>query len=119
MSAVASPGALLGHPALARRGALAVGARRERCRPHRPPVLAAAVFGVVLIAGVGGGRPPATSPAPVQVARASHVVQPGDTLWSIARSLQPTGDVRPLVDRLATARRGAPLRVGERVDLPR
>ena len=29
------------------------------------------------------------------------VVQPGDTMWTIARTVQPDGDVRPLVDALA------------------
>jgi len=43
------------------------------------------------------------------------VVQPGDTLWSIARRLQPTGDVRPLVDRLAAAHGSAPLVAGDRI----
>jgi LysM repeat protein len=47
-----------------------------------------------------------------------HIVQPGDTLWSIARRLQPEGDLRPLVDRLAMAHGGAALQVGERIGLP-
>lgn len=51
----------------------------------------------------------------VPVARASYVVRPGDTLWRLARELQPTGDVRPLVQRLDAQRSGAPLRVGERI----
>ena len=34
------------------------------------------------------------------------IVKPGDTLWSIARKMQPTGDVRPLVDRIATLNNG-------------
>ena len=33
-------------------------------------------------------------------ATASVVVQPGDTVWSIARSLDPTADPRGLVDRI-------------------
>ena len=47
-----------------------------------------------------------------------HVVQPGETLWTIARALQPRGDVRPLVDRLAKAHGGAALQVGDRIPLP-
>ena len=46
-----------------------------------------------------------------------YVVQPGDTLWSIARTLQPEGDVRPLVDGLATQLRGRPLTAGDRLML--
>ena len=45
-------------------------------------------------------------------------VGPGDTLWSVARRLQPSGDVRPLVDRLAAARGGTVVHVGERVSVP-
>ena len=48
----------------------------------------------------------------------TYVVRQGDTLWAIARRLRPEGDVRPVVDRLAAQRRGAPLRVGERIFLP-
>jgi len=51
-------------------------------------------------------------------AQGSYVVKQGDTLWAIARQLQPGGDVRPLVDRLAALRRGQPLRVGARIALP-
>jgi nucleoid-associated protein YgaU len=47
-----------------------------------------------------------------------RIVQPGDTLWTIARSFQPEGDVRPLVARLAKAQGGAPLQPGQRVVLP-
>jgi LysM repeat protein len=54
----------------------------------------------------------------VPVSQEVYVVRPGDTLWSIARALQPTGDVRPLVHRLSRARRGAPLRPGEPISLP-
>lgn len=45
-------------------------------------------------------------------------VQPGDTIWSIARRVQPSGDVRPLVDRLAAAHGGTVLQVGERIVVP-
>lgn len=66
--------------------------------------------------------PPAVGTmAPVSMApvsQTSHVVERGDTLWGLARSLQPRGDVRPLVDRLATSRHGRPLHVGERITLP-
>lgn len=46
-----------------------------------------------------------------------HVVRPGETLWSIARDLQPEGDVRPLVDHLARRHGGSALQAGERLDL--
>ena len=46
-----------------------------------------------------------------------HVVQPGDTVWSIARSLHPHGDIRIVVDRLETRLGGATLQPGQRVPL--
>lgn len=52
------------------------------------------------------------------VSQATYVVAEGDTLWSIARRLQPTGDIRPLVDALSTARHGRPLQVGEPIVMP-
>ncbi len=55
---------------------------------------------------------------PVLIGERVHIVEPGDTLWTIARSLQPTGDVRRLVDVLAAQRRGTALQVGERIALP-
>ena len=94
-------------------------------RRRRAVVVLVAV--VLLGAGIGLGglggiplSPPGPAPAGriVPVAETSYVVGPGDTLWQIARALQPSGDVRPLVQRLAASRGGAPLQVGERLVLP-
>ena len=92
--------------------------------------MVAAIMLIVLVivpmvrAGLGavGGGPltPAdapTAPAMRTVAADVYVVQRGDTLWSIARRLQPAGDVRPLVDRLAAAHGRGPLQPGERLPL--
>ena len=46
------------------------------------------------------------------------IVKPGDTLWSIARQLQPTGDLRPLVDRIAKINNGHSLIAGQALLLP-
>jgi hypothetical protein len=106
--------------------------RRPAARPvpahfRRRRTAAALVVAALLGAGavaVAPGEVPLTSPGPAPaagmrpVARASYVVQPGDTLWDIARSLQPAGDVRPLVRQLDGARQGRPLRAGERLVLP-
>lgn len=48
-----------------------------------------------------------------------HVVQPGDTLWSIATEIAPADDVRATVDRLADLNGGASLEVGQRLIIDR
>jgi Tfp pilus assembly protein FimV len=47
-----------------------------------------------------------------------YVAQPGDTLWALARALQPVGDLDVLVDELVELNGGPELDVGERVRLP-
>ena len=86
------------------------------------------IVGVVLLARatfgwLGGGPLTASEPIssgsrPAPTAGATYVVQPGDSLWTLARRIQPEGDVRDLVNRLAAARDGAPLSAGERVRMP-
>ena len=94
---------------------------------RRRAVAVALVVGVLLALGVllgrtsGGAAVPRTdggATAPLPVAQRAYVVQAGDSLWKIARALQPDGDVRPLVSELQRARQGRPLRVGERITLP-
>lgn len=93
---------------------------------RRRRLAALAVVAVVLVAVLllatavlartaGGG-----APRPVAGTSSSvvHVVQPGDTLWSIARDLDPRGDVRLVVDRLVDLNGRAPLTVGQRLQLP-
>jgi hypothetical protein len=68
-----------------------------------------------------GGGPLATTGAPGgwQVASSRvWVVRPGDTLWSIAESVDPKGDVRPLVDRLASEVGTTALYPGEAISIP-
>ena len=69
------------------------------------------------------GREPHVASEPISprvelVDNRVHVVRTGDTLWTIARRAQPTGDVRPLVQYLAEQRRGAALQVGEKISVP-
>jgi len=68
----------------------------------------------VLARSAGGGTPVPAAGTPSEVL----VVQPGDTLWSIARDLEPDADVRLTVDRLVDLNGGAPLTVGQRLVLP-
>ena len=44
-----------------------------------------------------------------------YVVQPGDTLWDIARSVSPEADPRTLVQQLAEAAGGAALEPGQQI----
>jgi nucleoid-associated protein YgaU len=100
-------------------------ARRAVYRRRRLTVLAilvAVVAAILLlasavlarVAGDGTPDPVAGSSSAAEV----HVVQPGDTLWSIARSLEPEGDVRLVVDRLVDLNGGAPITVGQQLVLP-
>lgn len=70
--------------------------------------------------GSDGGRPLSATPAPGPAAAGTDtvLVQPGETLWDIARGLQPTGDVRALVDELAARNGGATLEAGQTIVLP-
>lgn len=60
--------------------------------------------------------PPARDSLPIAVE--TYRVQPGDTLWGIARHLQPRGDVRALVDELSRAEGGRPIHPGELIAVP-
>lgn len=79
------------------------------------PVVAPVAPTASLATGPGAAVVLPDEPAPV--AATFHVVQPGDTLWGIATSLQSEGDLRPLVDELA--RRAGPggLQPGQRLSL--
>jgi hypothetical protein len=86
---------------------------------YRRRRLAAVAIGVGALLAVGhagaalGGTSLAAPGARPRVV--SHVVEPGDTLWSIAQDLAPGSDPRPVVDALSDARDGAALVPGETV----
>jgi LysM repeat protein len=77
-------------------------------------ILGLAAVGAATVLGGAASDGTGATPAPASTADV-YVVQPGDTLWTIARSLQPEGDVRGLVDRLDEAHGPGPLRPGERL----
>ena len=56
-------------------------------------------------AGIGGGplttTGAAASSGPIPAGTTAYVVRSGDTLWSIAARIDPSGDERPVVDALA------------------
>ncbi|MBV9660152.1 MAG: LysM peptidoglycan-binding domain-containing protein [Acidimicrobiales bacterium] len=72
------------------------------------------------LAGTGGGPPAATGAAAswAPAGATVWVVRPGDTLWGIARSVDPGKDPRALVDRLAEETHGAALYPGEQIAVP-
>ena len=80
----------------------------------------AAIGASTVVAAFSG--PSAGSPVPTDgpelVAAEVHVVQPGETYWSIAASLEPGDDLRPTVDALVEANGGGPLQAGDRLVLP-
>jgi nucleoid-associated protein YgaU len=95
-----------------------------------PAHLLAAVVALVVVTfaalAVGNGALASLAPAPPRAAAvpssagdtATVTVVAGDTLWSIARRLQPTGEVRPLVDQLVALNGSAPLQPGAEVLVP-
>jgi hypothetical protein len=114
------------------------GRAHPRSRPgalrHAVVLLAAGLLAAVLLAlalGAGvralGAGAAAPQPAPTAASSAPAtpvvpddgvvVVRAGDTLWGIAQALDPDGDVRVLVDRLAERAGGAALRPGQRIDV--
>ena len=77
-------------------------------------LLAAVVLAAVL--GVSWRSGPAAGELDLRpVARHEVVVQPGDTVWSIASGLAGGDDVRPVVDAIVAANGGAELVVGQRL----
>jgi hypothetical protein len=76
-------------------------------------VLVVAAF-LVIAPGLARGDGP-DRPAP----RVTYVVEPGDTLWSIARRVAPGRDPRPVVDGLIEANdvRGG-LQAGQELSIP-
>src|SRR5262249_15223086 len=89
---------------------------RTRSAVFRRRRLVAAVLGLGFVltaarAGAALGGTPAT-PARLPHVR-TVVVQPGDTLWSIANRVAPKRDPRDVVDALAKARGSSALVPGE------
>lgn len=83
-------------------------------------VVAIVVLALLLLSGVSGalGADPLTHSESPGAPSARYVVQPGDTVWSIATELADGGDVRPVVDAILEMRGSAPLQPGETILLP-
>lgn len=93
-------------------------ATRRMYLQRRLGVLLATVVVVVLASlllfGNGGVAADLDANAPVQTYR----VRSGDTLWSIAESLEVDGDRRGIVEALADANGGGEIRAGEDLIIP-
>ena len=92
---------------------------------RRGRVLAVLVFAAVLLGAFSLGRTaseaagPATSAAPaVEVEHTT--VQPGDSLWSVARRVAPDNDPREVVEQIRRLNdlSGADIQVGQQLLLP-
>jgi len=55
--------------------------------------------------------------SPQPISAAEYVVQPGDTLWTIAERIAPGDDPRPIVDELRDRNGDSELQVGDRLDV--
>lgn len=86
-------------------------------RRRRMGVVAAAVFALASLLLASGAFATQPSPKNLQSIPRSYVVQSGDTLWSIARTYMPTGNISGFVDELARMN-GVDLEVGQIVRIP-
>jgi hypothetical protein len=104
--------------------------RRYRPRParshqravyRRRRILAALVgLGLVLtVARAGAALGGSSLATPERLPHVQQVVvQPGDTLWSIARRVAPGHDVRPVVDAMVQSLRTSTVFAGETISVP-
>ncbi|HXX91942.1 MAG TPA: LysM domain-containing protein [Acidimicrobiales bacterium] len=109
-----------GGPGLERAGRPSAAVRRRRVLLG---TVAAALLAVLALPWGGAGGRPLATPGPalagaVPAHHALYIVQPGDTLWSIAQRLDPTGDPRPVVAALARQAGSDTIVPGEHLLLP-
>jgi len=100
---------------------LSAAAPRATAEVYRRRRLAVAALVLGLVAGLASmGHQADASRTPEAAAADSvtYVVQPGDTLWSIANMLSPGGDPRPLVHELDAIAGGALLQPGQLLIFP-
>ncbi len=95
---------------------------RSESQPSRPAFFCAILlllFTLAMVVQAQVAR--ANVPVPVvqpSGARQLVVVRSGDSIWSIARSIKPTGDVRSIVDEIVAERGSSVVFVGDVLSVP-
>lgn len=86
-------------------------------RRRRMAVVAAVVFALASVLFVSGAFATQPTPANLQTVPRTHVVEAGDTLWSIAREYVPSGNISNLVHEMARVN-GVDIEVGQIIRIP-
>lgn len=100
-----------------------VARRAAAVRRRQRLLLAALVAGLVVVLGLpvgvlGGAASMPKGRSAGGSAATVYVVQPGDTLWSIASHFDRTGNPRPLAEAIAKDTGSAAVVPGERIAIP-
>ncbi len=103
----------------------AVAAPRRRVSVEvrrRRTILAMMGLALALLAfplgGFGGASHTTESASAAQIHGSTYVVEPGDSLWSIAERVDPSGDPRPLVSEMASKLGTYTVVPGEQITIP-
>lgn len=81
-------------------------------------VVLALLLALVGVFGLVGDKAGADDGTFSYVEPTLYIVQPGDSLWSIAEELHPNADPRPLVAELKSVAGTANLQIGQRLLIP-
>ena len=97
---------------------------RVRLRLTRRGRIVVALLAVLAACGLfvaGASAAQASGPASAHGRAAQVIVQPGDTLWSIAQSADPNADARAIVQQILQANRltDPNITAGQRLWVPR
>jgi hypothetical protein len=77
-------------------------------------------LGWLAVDALSGAAARLAAPQPAPIDGPTVVVEagPGDTLWTLARRVDPSGDVRPAVEAMIAERGGSSVQVGDEVRVP-